>query len=83
MIIDNIIVLFVLTIISGSLLITSYNAAALLMPFTIVFEKLIVIQLVKKFPSLFGNLKIHYHIQKISPLVLVLSHMNLGHTLSP
>jgi hypothetical protein len=41
-----------------------------------VFQKLTVIQLVKKFHLLFWNPKLHYHVYMNPLLVLILSHLD-------
>jgi hypothetical protein len=49
----------------------------------VLFEKIMVTQLVKKMSHVLWNPKVHYHVDKGPPLVLVLCQMNSVHTLPP
>lgn len=47
---------------------------------TVHFEKLILAQLTKKFHIFYDSLKVHYCVQKSTPWIPILSHMNLVQT---
>jgi len=47
------------------------------------FDKLIITQLVKKFPAFYGNPAVHYGFHKSLSLVSVLSQMGPVHVFSP
>jgi hypothetical protein len=49
----------------------------------VIFEKLIVTQLIKKFPALYGTQNVHYHVHKSPSLIPILSQMSLVHTHPP
>jgi hypothetical protein len=62
----------------------NYKQKQHLTPQTRVFlERLIVTQLVKKFPALLWNLNFHYRVHKSPPLVPVLIQMNRVHSFPP
>jgi len=48
-----------------------------------IFEKLIVAQLIKKYPAFFMDLKVHHHVHKSPPLDPILSQLNPVHPIDP
>jgi hypothetical protein len=49
----------------------------------ILFEKLIVTQVVKKYPAFLWNLKVHYHVHTSLPLDPILSQLNPVRPIDP